>query len=372
MMKRAAIIMAGGAGERFWPLSRRRHPKQLLRLLNPEKTLLEESIDRIAKVIAKEDIYIITAEHLLVPIRETISILPAENIIAEPMKRNTAPCLALGAAVLLEKYSLPPEDIIMAVLTADQLISPEEKFIETVEGILNYTEQNPVLATIGIKPDRPETGYGYIEANEKFDIGETFEIKTAEAFHEKPGYSAACRYLDSGRYLWNSGMFFWRLDAFIEQMSRHSPEIGLRIGEMKDNYKGVVNLPLTTANPAITGIFESMPDISIDYALMEKADNVVVARALFRWDDVGSWDSLERVKQKDSRGNILDGYAIAADSKDNIIINASDGRIVGLIGIENLAIIATDDAILICPKDRVQEIRKITGEIKQKFGDNWL
>lgn len=371
-MKRAAVIMAGGSGERFWPLSRRSHPKQLLKLLNPGKTLLDESIERIARVIDPEDIFIITGEHLLAPIRESLETVPPENVIAEPAKRNTAPCLALGAAVLMERYGLPPEEIAMAVLTADQLITPDEKFTETIEGIIAFAGQNPVLATIGIKPDRPETGYGYIEVEDKFVDDGRLEIQPAKAFREKPGYSAACRYLDSGKYLWNSGMFFWRLDAFIEQMTKHSPEIGLKINVIKEKYSGLTAKPLDTANSAIKELFESMPDISIDYALMEKADNVVVAKALFQWDDVGSWDSLERVRHKDSRNNIADGNVVMTDSKDNIILNSSDGRIVGLIGIENMAVIATDDALLICPKDRVQEIRKITGEIRSKYGDKWL
>lgn len=371
-MKRAAIIMAGGSGERFWPLSRRNHPKQLLKLLNPDKTLLDESIERIARVIPPEDIFIITGEHLLQPIRESLRVVPPENVIAEPAKRNTAPCLALGAAVLLERYGLNPDEIVMAVLTADQLISPDEKFAETIDGILNYVSDNAALATIGIKPTRPETGYGYIEVEEKFIDDGNLEIRPAQAFREKPGYSTACKYIESGRYLWNSGMFFWRLDEFIAQMIKQAPEIGTKIDEMKSKYSGLSRETLTTANPAIQELFEGFNDISIDYALMEKADSVVVAKALFQWDDVGSWDSLERVKQKDSRRNIAEGNIVMFDSKDNIIINSSADKIVGLIGIENMAIIATEDALLVCPKDRVQEIKKIAGDIKQKYDNKWL
>ncbi len=364
--------MAGGSGERFWPLSRKNHPKQLLKLLDPEKTLLDEAIDRIARVIAPEDIFIITGEHLLAPIRNAIKNVPPENIIAEPAKRNTAPCLALGAAVLLAKYGLPADEIAMAVLTADQLISPDDKFEETVRGILSFVGSNPALATIGIVPSRPETGYGYIEAARGFSKSSTLEIEPAKAFHEKPSLEKAKSYIDSGNYLWNSGMFFWRLDAFIDRMAEHAPAIGSKIREMAAGYDRVVNQPLDTANPAISSIFEAFPDISIDYSLMEKAENVVVARALFDWDDVGSWDALDRVKARDGNGNVCEGNAVTIDSSGNIIINNDGGKVVGLIGVDGLAVITTDDAVLVCPKDRVQEIKKITGEIKNKFDNKWL
>ena len=233
-MKRTAMIMAGGSGERFWPLSRRKKPKQLLKLASEDKMMIEESIERISPLIDPADIFIITGEHLLDPIRRSLKILPPENVVAEPAKRNTAPCLGLGAAFIAERYSEThsKDDISIAVLTADQNISPKEGFVKTVEAAMNYVEENPVLATIGIPPSRPETGYGYIEVVEQFDQdSDVVQIKPVLKFREKPEMEKAKEFIKSGKFLWNSGMFFWRLDTFEDAMVSALPEVGNNITE---------------------------------------------------------------------------------------------------------------------------------------------
>ncbi len=374
-MKRTAVIMAGGSGERFWPLSRKKKPKQLLPLIS-ERTMLEESIQRIAPLIPPEDIFIITSETLLEPIRNSLTILPAENIIAEPHKRNTAPCLALAAAFIKTKYAdyFKPDEISIAVLTADQSIDPNEGFINTINSAMDYVENNKVLCTIGIRPTRPETGYGYIETADKFNYdNDSSEIKSVKAFHEKPDINTAEKYIISGKYLWNSGMFFWRLDTFIENMIKCLPSVGNEIDSISNLYKGKTNLALSEPLRTIDDTFKNFPDISIDYGLMEKAENVVVAKALFNWDDVGSWDSLHRVKPADKNNNILDGKAVIIDSKDSVIINSSmEGKIVAGLGLDNMVVVVTDDAVLVCPKDRVQEVKKCVEEIRKSGSDNWL
>jgi mannose-1-phosphate guanylyltransferase len=375
-MKRTAIIMAGGTGERFWPLSRRTKPKQLLPLVS-DKTMIEEAIERISGVIKPKDIIIVTSQTLLVPIREALPNFPPENVIAEPMKRNTAPCLALGAAFIIEKYKNEylPNEISIAVLTADHNIEPKEKFAETVSVALDYVKSNKALAVIGIPPTRPDTGYGYVEIEKQFSEPEYIpEIGIAKAFHEKPNLEKAKGYVESGKFLWNSGMFFWRADTFIENMKKHLPEVGNKIEEMAACYKNKTSIALDESLAEITPIFEAFPNISIDYALMEKAENIVVAKALFNWDDVGSWDSLLRLHSQDDDGNIAKGNNSLVESQNSIIINTSTNHKIKFagLGLDNLVIVITDDAVLVIPKDRVQDLRRCVDKIRQDDGEQWL
>ncbi len=376
-MKRTAVIMAGGSGERFWPLSRKRKPKQLLRLASEDKMMIEESIERISPLIPPEDVFIITGELLLDPMRKALEMLPPENIVAEPAKRNTAPCLGLAASFIAERYSegYKPEDISIAVLTADQSIPDTEGFLKTVKAALDHVEKNPVLATIGIPPERPETGYGYIEVDESFDPDkEEVEIKPVVRFTEKPDVDTAEKFMKAGNYLWNSGMFFWRMDTFIDSMKKCLPEVGEQLGEMSRRYFKKTRLQLPEALETVRPIFEEFPNTSIDYGLMEKADNVVVCRAKFSWDDIGSWDSLPRIRPVDSSGNVKSGNTVTFDMNDSVIINESsdDEMIVSAFGMDDVVIVVTDDAVLVCPKDSVQEVKKSVETIKKDFGDKWL
>ncbi|OGU14204.1 MAG: hypothetical protein A2475_15370 [Ignavibacteria bacterium RIFOXYC2_FULL_35_21] len=375
-MKRTAVIMAGGSGERFWPLSRTSKPKQLLSLAT-DKTMLEDSIERISPLIPIQDIFIITSQVLLEPMRKALTELPPENIVAEPLKRNTAPCLALAASFIAERYKeegFDESEISIAVLTADQNIYPNEEFIRTIESALNYVENNPALATIGIQPDRPETGYGYIEVDSPFNKEHNNpDIKPVIRFIEKPSIDKAQEFLSKGNYLWNSGMFFWRLDNFINAMKIHTPEIGNMIDDIRKGYSKKTGIALPEALDRITPIFESYPNISIDYALMEKADNVFVTKATFKWDDIGSWDSFDRVKNPDSEGNIIQGNTVIIDTKNSVIINSSSkDKIIAGLGLDGFVIVATDDAVLICPKDKVQDVKKCVEKIRNEKGDKYL
>ncbi len=366
-MKRTVVIMAGGSGERFWPLSRKNKPKQLLNLLS-EKTMLEEAIQRVEGVIDYEDIFIVTSEVLLEPIRNSLPKLPKENIIAEPYKRNTAPCLALAAGFISAKYrgKFAENEISVSVLTADQDISPLNGFQETINSILSFVEQNEAICTIGIKPTRPETGYGYVEINEKFNSENKIEIKKVKAFREKPNLETAKIYAESGLHLWNSGMFFFRLDTFIKGMEKYLPEVGSKINQISQLYLNNTDIIINSAFNKIAPIFEKFPDISIDYGLMEKYDNIYTANAKFLWDDVGAWDAIDRVKEKNNVGNIIEGSVALVDCKNTIIVNKSNSKItLGAIGIEDFVVVITDDAILISPKDRVQDVKKCVQELKE-------
>ncbi len=374
-MKRTAIIMAGGSGERFWPLSRLKRPKQLLPLLS-EKMMIEETISRVSNLIAPEDIFIITGKLLIEPIRTALPQIPAENIIAEPYKRNTAPCLALAAGFISAKYATEYKDseISVAVLTADQDIKPEQGFKDTVNYILEFVEKGDSICTIGIPPNRPETGYGYVETDSKFETNDKCEIKKVNAFREKPDLNTAKLYCESGLHFWNSGMFFFRLDYFIKSMITHLPEIGTKISDLKSKYLNNTSIAFDSSFEAIDDIFESFPDISIDFGLMEKAQNVYTANALFEWDDVGSWDSLDRVIAKDDNGNISEGLNAVVDCNNSIIINKSskDNIVIGAIGLDNFVVVVTDDSVMICPKEKVQDVKKCVQKLKSESLHKWL
>lgn len=367
--------MAGGAGERFWPLSRKSRPKQLLKLTGSGKTMIEEAVERVDGIIPKENIFIIANSLLLNPIREALPDLPPENVIAEPAKRNTAPCLALSTSIILAKFpDAEPENISVAVLTSDQMIKNIDGFKETVNIALSYVEANPDISIIGINPTRPETGYGYIETEHKFSDKAGDSIQKVLRFREKPSRELAEEFLASGRFLWNSGMFFYRLDTFIDGMKEHLRQVGDKIEEMKTACAEFVKSAHNSYNSEIKELFESFPDISIDFALMEKASNVVVARALFDWDDVGSWDALERTRSFDEMKNITEGNTELLETNNSIVLNLTHKNdvVLAALGLEDFAVVATDDAIMICPKERVQEVRKLVQKLRNDKKDKYL
>jgi len=372
-MQRVAIIMAGGSGERFWPLSRKKFPKQLLSLGLTDKSMIEEAIDRIENLIPIEDIYIITSEILAEPIRLALENFPDENVIPEPAKRNTAPCLALSAAFLLEKYKLTAREISVAVLTADHIMEPLDKFIETIDSALKFVESTDAIATIGITPSRPETGYGYIELNKLETNGYKTEIFAVNKFKEKPDLKTANEYIQSGNYLWNSGMFFYNLNYFNTQLEKYLPEVGCKINELSRAYSGHTTGIITYRINNLVKLFESMPSISIDFGLMEKADSVVCVKALFEWDDIGDLNSLQRTKKADENRNIKHGIISSINSKDNILINNSTKKLVlSGVNINNLVVVVTDDAVLVCNRDNVQDVKLAVNDIRENISKEYL
>jgi mannose-1-phosphate guanylyltransferase len=373
-MQRTALIMAGGSGERFWPLSRRTKPKQLLKLVSPDKTMLDEAIERIAPLIAPKDVFIITSEALQPIMRESLTMLPPENIIAEPLKRNTAPCIALSAAYIAERYPhVPMNEISMAVLTADHFIEDADRFRASVDAALSHAEATGDIVTFGVQPVRPATGYGYIEiAQSEHPSG--LQAIPVESFHEKPSLQTAQEFLRQGRFFWNSGMFFWRLDTIVQGLEHHLPEVGWKINDLRSVLTNKTSEVSIGAPSGTLEVFNAMPDISIDYGLMERAHHVAVVRVDFGWDDVGSWDALERVYKADEAGNINVGGGLLMDSKNCIVMNSvgDETLSVAAIGIENLVIVATNDGILVCPKDRVQDVRKVVTALREQSGEKFV
>lgn len=346
--------MAGGAGERFWPLSRKDNPKQLLQLTGTGRTMLEEAVQRVEPVVGIENVFIATAPHLVEPISRSSAGVHAENILAEPTKRNTAGALAWAAACLKARYGEQPFS--MLVVTADHRIAPDSGFQATIRSALNVAEELGGLVTIGIAPDRPETGYGYIEVGEVVASPEV-PVHRVKSFREKPQLDQAKEYVKQGTFLWNSGMFFWTYDSFIEELDAASPEHAAFIRDGADMmFRGDFE--------ASAALFEGLNNISIDYALMERASRVYVAEAAFAWDDLGSWDSLERVRNKDEEGNVLEGKTGVLDSTGCIVINNSVSTGVYVLGQSDLVVVVTDDEIMICPKSRAQEVRKLSALVE--------
>jgi mannose-1-phosphate guanylyltransferase len=360
-MNTYVVIMAGGSGERFWPLSRQRRPKQLLPLTSSGQTMLAEAIDRIAPIVPLERVLVITSNVLRQPIIDAMPSLPPENVIAEPAKRNTAPCLALACSIIRSRGD---EDAVMAVLTADHFIGDVEAFRNDVRRAVDTATAANALVTLGIPPTRPETGYGYIEVGE--EAVATMGARRVRSFREKPDAQTVLEYMWSGRYLWNSGMFFWRISSLTSAMLTHLPDVGGRIETMR------AALSTLDVN-ALADLFGSMPDISIDYGVMERADNVAVVPATFPWDDVGSWDALDRMRAHDERKNVINGDVVALDTSNAIIVNATErDHVLTTLGMDHVVVVVTDDATMVCSKDRAQDVKKIVAALRARGTDTVL
>lgn len=336
-----AIILAGGRGERFWPKSTRRNPKQFIPIIG-ETSMISTTCKRIFPMLKEDNIFIVAPKDLQDSILKTLPWMRGKNILKEPMGKNTA--LAIGyAAVSIERYD---KDGIMIVLPADHFIPDEKKFLNTLKVAIDVAKKG-YLVTFGIVPLRPETGYGYIEVNaEVIETGKTL-VYRSNAFKEKPNLRLAQRFVKSGKYLWNSGMFVWKISTIMDAFAQYMPEL----------YERLEKFRRSPTPEVLNRIYKALPHISIDYGIMERAKNVAVVRADFMWDDVGSWLALERMKKKDKNGNIIDGGFIGTDTKDSIIL--SDSGLIATIGVDNLIIVRTKNTTLVCKKSMAQEVRKI-------------
>ncbi len=360
--RRVGIIMAGGSGERFWPLSRADRPKQLLKLTSPDRSLLEEAVERLAPIIPRERILIVTAAHLVSAV-EAAGIVPSANVLGEPCKRNTGGCLVYAAAHCLHRFGEAAGELGVAVLTADHRIGSPECFRAAVEAGLVAVEGEPVLGTVGIRPTCADTGYGYIEVETAATggAGGVPLVLPVARFCEKPDRQTAAAFVASGRFYWNSGMFFWRWSTFLAELRLAHPELAAAAGELADALRqGDAGRERQ--------IFERLPNLSIDYALMEKARRVVMVRGDFPWDDVGAWSSLDRFLERDGQGNVVVGGAVAIDTRDCVIYNepGCERLAVGVLGVTGLAIIVTDDAVLVVPKEQAQEVRRVVAALKER------
>jgi mannose-1-phosphate guanylyltransferase len=348
-MKMTALIMAGGRGERFWPKSRKSLPKQFLSLTGDGKTMIQLTVERILPLVKLEDIFISTNKDYKSLVMEQLPGIPAENIICEPVGRNTAPCIGLGAAHIAKKHG----DAIMFVLASDHLIKYNSMFLSTLKDAAEIANTNTNLVTIGITPDYPETGYGYIKFNPNDCNGRAFAV---DRFVEKPSLEVAKEYLETEEYLWNSGMFVWKVSSILKKIKELIPDIDKGLTKIIES--------IGTSNEAavLEKEFINMPSISVDYGIMEKSKDIYTLPGTFGWDDVGSWLAVERIRKSNEYGNIVSGNVITVDSKDCII--EAEKKLIATVGIRDVIIVDTEDAILICNKNCSGEIKKVLENLK--------
>ncbi len=353
-----AVVMAGGIGERFWPLSTPGRPKQLLPLGIGGNTLLKDALERILPVVPRENIWLATSADLR-DVFSSLHLLPEEQIIVEPSRKNTAGCLSYIVAHLLAKYEERARDIVMAVMTADQRIEPVDDFVRTVGCMMDCVSKKQVLGIIGIPPTRAETGFGYIEAGDVVYCNEGIDIYTVKKFHEKPNEQVAGEYISAGNYYWNSGMFFWKVETFLDEIKQASPLHWNAIIQMSEQLKiGNWN--------SVNSIFQSLPDISIDYALMERTTHVVMVKGNFYWDDLGSWTSLDRILPHNENGNILQGDVTALKTKNTIIYNEGSLPLtVVSFGVENMVIAVSHNTVLVMDKKEAPNMKQVLEKVKK-------
>jgi len=363
---RVAVIMAGGAGERFWPLSRRNRPKQLLALNHPDRSMLSEAVERCTALVGLENTYIITGSHLVDAICEAEPAFPPENVLAEPEKRNTTGALAYTVAWMLAKYpEAGPEGISMAVTTADHRIGDEERLLAAMRTAMTAAEEKDSLVTCGIVPTHPETGFGYIEAAAGEPVlaeeGNAQAVYQAMAFHEKPDAERAARFVADGRHFWNSGMFFWRVSVFLDELKRVQPGIAETIGAM-------VQAMCLKNVEELSRLFSTIHSVSIDYALMEKSEKVLMVRGDFPWGDVGAWNAVALPGQCSPSGNYIVGNPVLVDCTDCIVVNEpGEGEMaVAVVGMSDVIVVAAKDALLVLPKERAQDVRTVVEELKRR------
>jgi len=347
-----AVILAGGRGERFWPLSRAKRPKQLLRLIS-EKTMLQETIDRILPIIPMERVLIVTSEDIVRPIMEEIPNIKRENILAEPTGRNT--CLAIGLAAEHLKKINP--DAVMVVLSADHIIKPAKRLHEIIKAGADIAAEDDKLVTIGIDPSRPETGYGYIKLADQYKSVDGINIYEVDSFTEKPKPAVAQEYYYGRQHLWNSGMFIWSVNTVLEAISECRPDIK----EPLEEYAGHIGQADEIEKRKT--LYENSEAISIDFAVLENAENVLTIKGDLVWDDVGSWNALERYKERDNENNVVVGMGKVVGSYENTIYNDSDGMIIAL-GVSDLVIVKTGDISLVANKTNVNEVKALLAEFK--------
>ncbi len=359
-MNRYAVILAGGGGTRFWPLSRQNSPKQLLNLSGND-IMINETISRLEGIVPINNTFIVTGEAQAASLKSMISdSLPKQNIICEPVGRNTAPCI-LYSAMLLERYH---GEGVMCILPSDHFIENIAHMQHTLSKSMEMAEQSDSLITIGIKPTFAATGYGYICFDKSEENNGFYAV---EDFVEKPSYKVAEHYFRSGQYLWNSGMFIWKTSVIIESFRRFLPKMYDKMQEIMESMPDVNYVGEAQATQAsdskINHLYPQLQSISIDFGIMERADNVLVIPGDFGWNDVGSWDSLGAIFKPDENGNIIKAEHIGIDTKNCIVYG--NGRLISTIGLESLIVVNTDDALLICPKSRAQDVKTIVEKLKQ-------
>jgi len=352
-------IMAGGIGSRFWPMSRTRYPKQFLDILGIGRTLIQQSYDRYSKVVPPANVYVVTSHEYVDIVKAQLPELPASNILAEPSRKNTAACIAYIAFHLQAK----DPDAVMIAAPADHLVTETEQFIETASKALDFVESINSLVTIGIKPTHPNTGYGYIQHEMMQAAPDVFKVKT---FTEKPSEEIAKAFIASGDFLWNAGIFTWKVSTVLTAFESHLSEVYEVFAAEKEHFN------TATEREAIERIYPQCTNVSVDFGVMEKASNVFVIPASFGWSDLGTWNSAWDNMEKDYFGNAVVGKNVMVVDANNCMVHAPDKKLVLLQGLRDYIIVDTEDALLICKKDKEQQIKEYVAEVKRNMGEHYL
>jgi mannose-1-phosphate guanylyltransferase len=350
-----AVIMAGGVGSRFWPQSRERSPKQVLGIVG-SGSMISNTIARIQPLVKSDKVLVVTNKLQKDIIQKHVPSVPSQNVLTEPLGRNTAPCIGL-AAKWISRYD---PNAIMIILPADHIIRDTEEFLRVLQRAAHVAQESEALVTIGIKPTHPETGYGYIQFEDSSEMNPyasdgIYRVKT---FAEKPNLETAEKFLKSGDFLWNSGMFIWKANVILREIEKHIPELGKQLTKLEHA------IGTETYEATLERVYGVIRGISIDYGVMEKASKVFVAKGDFGWSDVGSWDEVVRLTPGDGEGNALRGTVIIKDSHRNYI--DAGNKAVAMIGVDDIIVITTDDAVLICKKGRSQDVKEVVDYLRRK------
>lgn len=353
-----AVIMAGGGGTRLWPKSREQKPKQMHALVG-DKPLVQETTDHLQQILGFDNVYIVSNENHARSILENMPYM-RDKFIIDPYRRDTAACIGL-AAVYLSKID---PDAVMGVFPADPFIGSEKEFGMAIHAAEKLAAQGHVV-TIGIKPTGPETGYGYIETDGFFDTVDDQSVMRVQCFVEKPTFEKAKEYLAAGNFLWNSGMFVWSIKTVLSLYEKHLPDI----------YERLMRIEQSIGTPhekeIVDSEYKDMEKISVDYGIMEKLNDILVITGQFDWNDIGNWAAVRNIRDKDENGNVIEGRHITVDTKNCLILGAED-KIVATIGIEDLIVVDTEEALLICHKDRVQDVKQIVDSLREHNMEQYL
>lgn len=348
------VIMAGGIGTRFWPLSTTRKPKQFLTVFGP-RSLLQQTYDRATQCVPPERIFVLTNQEFCGLVREQLPDLPLTNIVGEPVRRDTAGAVALSALLCQKRFGNP----VITVLTADHVLEPEKDFLDSLSSAVRQARITNVLYTFGIRPTHPATGYGYLELGERVLDDQGIEHFRLNRFKEKPDLDTAMNYVASGRFVWNSGMFVWTAEAILRELRRHSPQ------HVEILQPAIEKEGSSAWEGALASSFQSLPTLSIDFAVMEKAEDVRSVAASFSWKDLGGWLSVESAMEKDDRDNAFRGQLFTIDAHANLVFCEDAMDQVALIGVDNLVVIRAGRTTLIVPKGRTEEVKAMVRKIEE-------
>jgi mannose-1-phosphate guanylyltransferase len=355
-----AIIMAGGIGSRFWPISRTSHPKQFIDILGTGKTLIQQTYDRFLKICPKENIFIVTNENYTDLVKTQLTDIADSQILTEPVMRNTAPCVAYGSF----RIESQNPDAAIVVAPSDHLILDEGAFIAAIESAFKTAISNECLVTLGIKPSRPDTGYGYIQFTDQ-TINEDFhKVKT---FTEKPTLDIATTFIQSGDFLWNAGIFVWSAKAIVTAFNKYLPEMHDIFAEARPVYN------TTEEKVHVHKAYQQCINISIDYGIMEKANNVYVLPSEFGWSDLGTWASIYQLADKDAAGNaVIPTEKVIMYDSSNCMVNMPEDKLVILKGLHDFIVVESNNTLLICPRDQEQNVKQVVADVKSKFGTKYI